>query len=65
MTNARIQAKSRAVPPMYVSVELLANLLYLAGRSDTRRNQQRRYVDWAVDIVDELQHHPEVRNLLP
>jgi hypothetical protein len=42
-----------------VSVELLANLVYLARRTETHSAQQRRYIDWAPTIIEELQHHPK------
>ncbi len=42
------------VQPLRVSVELLANLIYLAGRTETHSAQQRRYLDWA-------QHYPKLR----
>jgi hypothetical protein len=35
------------VQPLRVSVELLANLIYLAGRTETHSAQQRRYLDRA------------------
>jgi hypothetical protein len=49
------------VQPLRVSVELLANLIYLAGRTETHSAQQRRYLDWAATVIEELQHHPKLR----
>jgi|ERR1700722_17817104 hypothetical protein len=41
-----------AFPPLQVSLELLANLIYLARRTETHSAKQHRYLDWAaVDAI--------------
>jgi hypothetical protein len=57
----RQQVRMETVQPLRVSVELLANLIYLAGRNETHSAQQRRYLDWAATVIEELQHHPKLR----
>jgi hypothetical protein len=49
-----------SVQPLEVSVELLANLIYLARRTETHSAQQHRYLDWAAKVIEELQHHPKL-----
>jgi hypothetical protein len=44
------------VQPLEVSVELLANLIYLARHSP----QQNRYLDWAAKVIEDMQHHPKL-----
>jgi hypothetical protein len=50
----------RPIQPLQVSVELLANLIYLARRTETHSDQQHRYLDWAAKVIEELQHHPKL-----
>jgi hypothetical protein len=40
-------------------VELLASLIYLARQGNTE--QQRRYMNCASNVVEEMQHHPKLR----
>lgn len=49
-----------AVQPLQVSVELLANLIYLARCTETHSAQQHRYLDWAAKVIEDLQHHPKL-----
>jgi hypothetical protein len=48
------------VQPLQVSVELLANLIYLARHTETHSVQQDRYLDWVAKVIEELQHHPKL-----
>ena len=48
------------VQPLEVSLELLANLIYLARRTETHSHQQHRYLDRAAKVLVELQHHPKL-----
>ena len=50
------------VQPLRVSIELLANLIYLARRTETHSHQQHRYLDWAAKVLEELQHHPKLHD---
>jgi hypothetical protein len=45
---------------LHVSLEVLANLIYLAGRAETHSAQQSHYLDWAATILRELRHHPRL-----
>jgi hypothetical protein len=47
------------IRPLEYNLALLAHLIYLAGRSE--HAQQRRYLDWASEIIEEMQHHPKLR----
>jgi hypothetical protein len=44
--------------PLDYNLALLAHLIYLARRSE--HAQQRRYLDWASEIIEEMQHHPKL-----
>jgi hypothetical protein len=50
------------VQSLEVSLELLANLIYLVSRTETHSNQQHRYLDWPAKVLEEPQHHPKVRD---
>jgi hypothetical protein len=43
------------------SVEVIANLIYLARHAETHTDEQHQYLDWAARIIGELQHHPKAR----
>jgi hypothetical protein len=45
--------------PLQYNLELLANLIYLASRSES--GQQQRYLNWASNVIEEMQHHPKLR----
>jgi hypothetical protein len=51
---------SGPVLPLQVSVEILANLIYLARRTETH-SERDQYLDWA-EIIEELQLHPKLRD---
>jgi hypothetical protein len=53
---------ARPIQPLQVSVELLANLIYLARCTETHSAQQHRYLDWAAKVIEELQHHPKLHD---
>jgi hypothetical protein len=44
--------------PLEYNLELLATLIYIARRSDTV--QQKRYMDWAENVIKEMKRHPKV-----
>jgi hypothetical protein len=46
--------------PLQVSVELLGNLIYLVRHIETHSAKQHRYLDWAADVIEELQYHPKL-----
>jgi hypothetical protein len=49
---------SGPVRPLQYNLALLAHLVYLARR--TQAEQQQRYLEWASDIIDEMQRHPKL-----
>jgi hypothetical protein len=46
--------------PLYVCIEIAANLVYLAKNSAGDPEQQQQYLDRAAEILLELRHHPEL-----
>jgi hypothetical protein len=57
-----MSTESIPAQPLRVSVELLANLIYLSRRLETHSDAQNRYLDWANEVIEELRHHPRVRD---
>jgi hypothetical protein len=50
---------SRPIRPLQDNLELLASLIYLARQGGAE--QQRRYMDWASNVIEEMRHHPKLR----
>jgi hypothetical protein len=50
------------VQPLQLSVELLANLIYLARRTEIHSAKQNGYLDWAANVIEDLQHHPKLHD---
>jgi hypothetical protein len=50
------------VEPLQLSIELLANLIYLARRTEIHSAKQNGYLDWASDLIEGLQHHPKLHD---
>ena len=50
------------VQPLQLSLELLANLIYLARRTATHSARQNGYLDWAADVIENLQYHPKLHD---
>jgi hypothetical protein len=48
-----------AIRPLQDNLELLASLIYLARQGNTE--QPRRYMDGVSQVVEEMQHHPRLR----
>ena len=46
--------------PLYVSIEMVANLVYLARHSQDVVDQQREYLDRASSLLVEIRRHPEL-----
>jgi len=46
--------------PLYVSIEIVANLVYLARNSEEASDQRRLYLERAADILREMRHHPDL-----
>jgi rhamnogalacturonyl hydrolase YesR len=49
---------SGPVQPFPYNLELLANLIYLARRSETV--QQKRYLEWAENLIKEMRRNPRL-----
>ena len=45
--------------PLQYNLTLLANLIYLARRSES--GQQQRYLDWASGVIEEMQRYLRVQ----
>jgi hypothetical protein len=50
------------VQPLQLSVELLANLIYLARRTEIHSAKQNGYLDWAANVIEDLQRHPKLHD---
>jgi hypothetical protein len=46
--------------PLYVGIEMVANLVYLARHSEEGSEQQQLYLDRASDLLFEIRHHPDL-----
>jgi len=46
--------------PLYVCIEMAANLVYLAKHSGGNPEQQQQYLDRAAEILLQIRHHPEL-----
>jgi hypothetical protein len=46
--------------PLYVSIEMAANLVYLATQNSQRPEEQRKYLDRAAQVLFEMRHHPDL-----
>jgi hypothetical protein len=51
---------SDEVRPLYVSIEIAANLVYLARNSEIDSEQQQDYLKRALDILFEMRSHPDL-----
>jgi hypothetical protein len=45
--------------PLYVCIEIAANLVYLARHSGGNPEQQQQYLDRAAEVLLEIRHHPD------
>ena len=46
--------------PLYVSIEMVANLVHLARHSHDVLDQQQAYLDRASDLLVEIRNHPDL-----
>jgi hypothetical protein len=46
--------------PLSFNLEVLANLIYLAKLAETHSDRQRHYLDWAADVISDMQNHPRL-----
>lgn len=45
--------------PLYVCIEMAANLVYLARHSGGNPEQQQKYLDRAAEVLVEIRQHPD------
>ena len=50
------------VQPLQLNVELLANLIYLTRRTEIHSVKQNSYLDWAANVIEDLQYHPKLHD---
>ena len=46
--------------PLYVSIEMVANLVYLATHCQDLSDQQKAYLERASDLLAEIRNHPDL-----
>jgi len=46
--------------PLYVCIEMAANLVYLAKHSGGNPELQQQYLDRAADVLFEIRHHRDL-----
>jgi hypothetical protein len=46
--------------PLYVSIEMVANLVYLARHSQDGLEQQKVYLERASNLLVEIRNHPDL-----
>jgi hypothetical protein len=47
--------------PLYVCIEIAANLVYLAKSSEGNAELQKQYLDRVAEILFEIRHHPQLQ----
>ena len=52
--------RSDEARPLYVSIEMAANFVYLARNSEIDPEQRQDYLKRALDILFEMRSHPEL-----
>jgi hypothetical protein len=46
--------------PLYVCIEIAANLVYLARNSGGNPELQQQYLERATEVLSEIRHHPQL-----
>ena len=60
MSSTEDLARDDRGRPLYVSIEMVANLVYLASHSGKSPDQLQQYLQRAADILFEIRHHPDL-----
>jgi hypothetical protein len=61
MTSADVPESGAAHRrPLYVAIEMVANLVYLAKHSQDALDQQQLYLDRASNLLIEIRNHPDL-----
>jgi hypothetical protein len=50
----------RSVQALNLSLDMIANLIYLSRHTETHCAQQHDYLDRAANIMAQLAHHPRL-----
>jgi hypothetical protein len=50
---------SGPIQPLQYNLALLAHLVFLVRR--TQSEQQQRYLEWASNVIEEMQRHPTLQ----
>jgi hypothetical protein len=54
------EKNSDGARPLYCSIEMAGNLVYLARHTESNLAQQRQYLDRALEVLFDLSHHPKL-----
>jgi hypothetical protein len=54
------EKSSDGVRPLYCSIEMACNLVYLARHAEANLVQQRQYLDRALEVLFDLSHHTKL-----
>ena len=46
--------------PLYCSVEIASNLVYLACLTESNLTQQRQYLNQAMEVLFDMSHNPKL-----
>ena len=50
------------VQSLQVSIEIVANLIYLARHLEIHSARQQRYLEWAAKVIEGIAHDPIYAN---
>jgi hypothetical protein len=56
-------SNERSVESLKVSLEMIANLIYLSRRTETHCAEQHDYLDRAAKVIADLRHHATLGGL--
>jgi len=48
---------------LQASLEILANLIYLARHTETHSTKQHQYLDLAAQLIEQLAGHPQLSEM--
>ena len=61
MTSSNVpESEAADHRPLYVSIEMVANLVYLARNSQEALDQRQVYLDRASNLLVEIRNHPDL-----
>jgi len=62
MASKQSEHTNNTIQSLHASMELLSNLIYLARHAETDCEERHRYLNHAGKIIEELAHHPMLRD---